>query len=690
MANKELLLEIGVEEIPSAYMEKAINDLAVITQTKLKDNRIEYKEIKTYGTPRRLVLYINGLLDKQEDALIENRGPKKDIAYDKEGNFSKAALGFARGQGIEASELEIREVSGVEYLFAVKTETGKKTSEILPELLKEIIYSISFPKSMRWGYFATRFARPIRWILAIYDDNKIDINIENVKSENFTYGHRFLSEGKLEIQTIADYFNKLKNNFVILDQNIRKNMIWEQINSVAKANNGQPMDNDELLEEVTHLVEYPTAFYGNFSESYLEVPPEVLTTSMIEHQRYFPVFNVDGKLLPAFIGVRNGTDYNIDEVRAGNERVLKARLEDALFFWKEDTKKPLADFVEALNDVLFHERLGTIFDKVKRIKNLAIYLGQEYSLGSKENLERAALLCKADLITSMVYEFPELQGIMGRYYAMESGENQEVSEAIFEHYLPRFTGDELPRTETGTALSLAEKMDNLVGSFAIGIKPTGSQDPYALRRQSLGIVNIIIENNLKIDLKKFITQAYNELEAINPDLSLEETVTDVFEFILQRMRGILSETGMTYDVVDAVMEVPASDLTDIHLRAQVVQEFKRSDLFEDFMVVYNRSNNLTKNWEQTHIKLELLEDESEKELYEIFIKLEQQIKENIANNQYLKSLELLSKLRPQLDKFFDSVMVMTDNEELKATRLGLLKSISILCNTTAYFVKVVQ
>ncbi|MEN6328250.1 MAG: glycine--tRNA ligase subunit beta [Syntrophomonas sp.] len=686
---RDLLLEIGVEEIPSGYMPGAIADLKSLAGQKFDQARLKYTNILTYGTPRRLVLVVKELDEAQEDALIENRGPKKAIAFDADGQPSKAGLGFARGQGIEFKDLEIREVAGVEYVFAIKKEKGNNSEAVLPEILLSIINSLVFPKSMRWAYFNTRFARPIRWLVALFGDKKIDLHIENIKSVSYTYGHRFLSLGPVGLVDVDSYFQALTNNYVVLDQQVRKDMIWSQIVKVAAKAGGQAMENEELLEEVTYLVEYPTAFYGHFSPSYLDVPPEVLTTSMIEHQRYFPVFDANGKLLPGFIGVRNGTDFSLDTVRAGNERVLKARLEDALFFWKEDTKKSLSDMVDGLKNVLFHERLGSTMDKVERLQKLSVYIGKENNLSNETVLQRAAYLCKADLLSNMVYEFPELQGIMGRYYAQKSGEETEVSEAIREHYLPRFAGDILPSTATGIALSLAEKLDNLVGCFCIGIKPTGSQDPYALRRQAIGLVNIILDSGLRIDLKAALAAAYDGFIAIKPDIPKEQTIMEVMDFIRQRMRGVLLEQEIGYDVVDAVLVQPNSDLNDIMVRVKSVQEFKQAQEFNDFMVVFNRSYNLSKKWNSEAIDINFLLEDSEKELYNNLVQVRDEVQKACQSQDYRAAMQELAGIRPSLDKFFVAVMVMVDEEEIKAVRLGLLKALANLCQLIADFSKIV-
>ncbi|NLX01475.1 MAG: glycine--tRNA ligase subunit beta [Syntrophomonadaceae bacterium] len=686
---RDLLLEIGVEEMPSAFMGRAIADLKANAQKQLDDARLSYKEIRSYGTPRRLTLWVQGLEEKQPDALLEIRGPKKSIAFDQEGNPTKAGLGFARSQKVDFNNLEVREVGGVEYIFVIRKEKGNASTAILPKVLLDIINSLTFPKSMRWGYYHTRFARPLRWLLAILDSEKIDIRVENIKSTNETYGHRFLSSGALPVKDVQHYFQVLRENYVILDQEARKELIRKQVLDVADAAGGHPMENEDLLEEINYLLEYPTAFYGQFSPSYLEVPPEVLTTSMIEHQRYFPVFDNQGNLMSGFIGVRNGTDYSLDTVRAGNERVLKARLEDALFFWNEDNRKPLVDMVNGLKEVLFHERLGSIMDKVERLQTLAVAIGEACSLSDAATLKRTALLCKADLVSSMVYEFPELQGIMGRYYAIKSGEKTEVSQAIFEHYLPRSAGDILPTTESGKVLSLAEKIDNLTGCFAIGLKPSGSQDPYALRRQAMGIVHIILDSGLSLDLAALVGKAYDNFADIQTDSNRKDTISEVMEFIVQRMRGVLLERGYSYDLIDAALAVPSNDITDISNRIKALQDLRQSEIFDDFMVVYNRCHNLSKKWQDDSINTQVLVDESEINLNRSFNLIKYDVYRSINAGDYLGACKMLAGLRPEVDDFFNAVMVMVDDAELKAARLGLLKAIANLCNFIADFSKIV-
>lgn len=689
--NCDLLLEIGVEEIPSAYMVQTLENLRNLAEKSMQESRLSHGEIKTLGTPRRLVLLVRQMAAMQSDAVIQNRGPRKSAAFDQSGNPTKAGQGFARSQGLDISELTTLEVDGVEYVAAVRREIGKSATEILPQLLADIIQAIPFPRSMRWGYYQTRFARPIRWLLCLLGSEVVPVTVENINSGRVTYGHRFLSQGTLEVKDTADYFAQLEASFVVLDQQRRSDLIWQQVQEVAAQMGGTPMENAALLEEVNFLVEYPTAFFGAFSPAYLDVPPEVLTTSMIEHQRYFPVFDKEGRLLPGFIGVRNGTDFDLETVIAGNQRVLKARLEDALFFWREDTKKPLEEFVPGLKNVMFHERLGSVLDKVGRLKALAEFCGSETKLSSAPKLARAAYLCKADLLSSMVYEFPELQGVMGRYYAVVGKEENEVADAILEHYLPRFAGDRIPSSETGMAVSLAEKIDNLVAFFALNIKPTGSQDPYALRRQAIGVVNIIIEAGLKLDLPRLIKQAYQGFNTVKLENSCEQTKAELMDFIIQRMRGVLLEKGCSYDVIDTVLAVPNPDLHDIWARVNIIQTAKGESYFNNLMVVFNRANNLSRKADPTAaVDYSSLIDDSEKVLYQELQQVSADFKNALEKGRYESAMQLIAELRPAVDGFFEAVMVMVDDDRLRQARLGLLGEIARMCQQVGDFTKIVQ
>jgi len=686
--NKELLLEIGTEEMPALLLPAAIDDLRKLAESELSAARLSYSNLRIGSTPRRLTLMVEGLADKQAEYVREVRGPRADKAFDAEGRPTKAVQGFVRSQGVSLDDLITREAGGHTYIFASIREQGQPTVQVLPEVLRRIITGMSFPRSMRWGYSEVRFIRPIRWIVALFDGEVIPLEIENVTSGDLTYGHRFLHPQAIKVKGIDEYIEKLRQAYVIVDVQERREWIWEQVTREAENQGGMVLKDEKLLEEVTFLVEYPTAFAGTFSSDYLSIPPEVLVTSMKEHQRYFPVVDNQGNLMPVFIGVRNGTNDNIQVVAEGNQRVLKARLDDAYFFYREDTKEPLESKVKLLDRVIYQARLGTIGEKARRLQNLSAFIARELGFEQIEQTDRAALLCKADLETNMVYEFPELQGIMGRNYALMDGEDPVVAQAIFEHYLPRFAGDELPVTPPGIALSLAEKFDNLVGNFAIGVRPTGSQDPYALRRQALGIVAMVLSSRLELDLDKVIRRSYREFTA-RLDLDEEETVSSVMDFIRLRLRGVLQDEGIPYDILDAVVNLDTSQLLLISERARALTGIKEQAYFEDLMVAFNRPFNLSRKEGGRIVRPELFEDPAEQELYEATAKLNQELPGYLDRREYSAYCEKLASMRPYLDKFFERVMVMVEDDQIRENRLALLKQVVQIFLNFADFSKLV-
>ena len=518
-----------------------------------------------------------------------------------------------------------------------------------------------------------RFARPIRWMVALLNDNVLDVNLEGIKASNVTKGHRFLGEREFEVNSVEDYFEKLEKNYIILDQHKRKAMIKEQAIEVANSLGGEVELDDDLLEEITFLVEYPTAFYGEFEEDYVKLPKEVVTTPMKEHQRYFPV-SKDGKLLPYFIAVRNGDSHRIDIVKAGNEKVLKARLADAIFFYKEDTKKPLESFVDKLQTVVFQAKLGTVYDKSLRIDKLSQTILNELNMSeSAKNTQRAAKLCKADLVTNMVFEFTELQGIMGRDYAKVGGENEEVCQAIFEHYLPRYAGDILPETNAGIALSIADKLDSIAGFFAIGIKPSGSQDPYALRRQALGILSILLDKKLSVNLNNLINAALDNYS--NLEFNKEEVASQIVEFFVERVKNLFKDLGIRYDVIDAVLNNNLNDISDIHTRALELNRWLQKDELVEMLTAFNRVSTLAQKATIDIVKEELLKEDAEIKLYNVFKEIKLNVESLLVDKKYNEALDAFATLRPLVDNLFDNVMVMDKDESVKENRLGLLKQI---------------
>ena len=680
MDKKNLLLEIGTEEIPAHAMPGILSQLKTLTEKSLTDARINFAQVKTLGTPRRLALLVSDVATVQADVAEEKRGPSAKIAFDKDGNFSKAAVGFARGQKVKPEDLITRDG----YVYAVIREQGKPSAEIFKTLLPKIICDLSFPNNMRWGNLDFKFIRPLRWIVALFGEEIIPFEVANVTSGKISRGHRFLSAGDFEISAAENYVEACEKNFVIVDQNKRRELIVNQINSVAKSAGGVAEITDDLLEEVLYLVEYPAALAGAFEEKYLKLPAEAVITPMRDHQRYFPVKNSDGKLLPRFITIRNGGQEDI--VRHGNERVLKARLEDAQFFFNEDRKKSLAAHREKLKTVVFQEGLGTVYEKterlVKLVEKICVMLGVD-----EKNPVRAAQLSKADLVTGMVTEFTELQGVMGREYAKLDGEAEEVCAAIDEHYMPRFSGDAQPKTVAGKILSLADKIDNITATFSRGLVPTGSQDPFALRRQALGIVNLLSGARWSLSMKK-IFELSMDLLNITDAVGREKILLDAEDFMRLRVKNILSGTTR-YDVIDAVID-DVDDVFAVTLKAAAVEQFLKTPDATKNIQSFVRVSNLAKKSDSTEINSQLFALDAEKILHGAFAAIKVAADELIDKKDFLGALDVLKKLSTPIDSFFESVMVMDENLIVRKNRLALLKSIDDLLGKIANFGKIVQ
>lgn len=671
--NNYLLFEIGVEELPARYVNSAMDQLKTNIVKSFNENRIIFDEVNVYSTPRRLTVIVNNICEKQSDLEEEVKGPAKRIAVDAEGNYTKPLLGFMKSKGIKEEDLYFKQVGKEEYAFGKIKQDGQITSKVLKSILPEAIKSMTFPKAMRWGGKNMRFIRPIRWMVCILNDSVLDIELEGIVSSNTTKGHRFLGESEFEVNTLNEYLTKLEENFVILNQDERKELIKKQCDDVAKSLGGEIEFDEELLEEVTHLVEYPTAFYGEFDEDYAKLPKEVVITPMKQHQRYFPVLK-DGKLLPNFIAVRNGDSHRIDNVKKGNEKVLEARLADALFFYKEDTKKSLESYIEKLKTVVFQAKLGTVYDKSLRIEKLANDILEKLNeTDIKEDTLRAAKLCKADLVTGMVFEFTELQGVMGREYAKVSGENENVAEAIFEHYLPRFAGDILPATKSGIVLSIADKLDSIAGFFAIGIQPTGSQDPYALRRQALGIINILMDNNLDISLRELVLLTLDNYSFIEFDK--DEVLNQIMEFFKDRIKNLFRDLGIRYDVIDAILSSNIDDIADMYARAKALNSWIDKGELVEMLTAFNRVATLAEKAETNEVNINLMREEAEFNLYQQFQEISSNVEHLLANKEYTKALDAFASLRPAIDNMFDSVMIMDKDEAIKNNRLAILKQI---------------
>ncbi len=684
--SKDLLLEIGTEEIPAKFMPGALAQLENITKTKLAELRIAHGEVRTVGTPRRLAVIIRAVAGSQADKHSENKGPSVKIAFAEDGTPTKAALGFARGQGVDPSAFVVKDG----YIYAIVQEVGRQTTELLPELLTDIINHLSFPKSMRWGDLDMRFARPIRWVVALFGSEVVPFTLPGVTSGNMTRGHRFLGKAEIEVNSVEDYFSRLDENYVMVDPDVRRRVIREQIETLALSRGGTATIDAELLEEVVHLVEYPTALCGSFEEKYLSLPPEAIITPMREHQRYFPVTGKDGKLLPMFITVRNGGAEHIDIVCHGNERVLKARLADARFFFEEDQKVALTDRVEKLKSIVFQEGLGTLYDKVLRLERLAAAIGQMLGISQEELtiVNRGAHLAKADLVTGMVCEFTELQGIMGREYALLHGENPAVAQAIFEHYLPRFAGDMLPQTTAGRLISIADKMDNIVATFSRGLIPTGSQDPYALRRQALGIVHILIEAKYPVSLTVIAAQAM-DLLGISDNERQTKLLADIQDFFRLRIKNVLTDEALKYDMIDAVLAAGVDDVYDTWLRAKAMAVEGGTIAMQKAVQALIRVGNLAKNASSETIDPGLFTAEAEHALYKAYTDARAAVEKHEAEKNYQGVLTVLAAMAAPIDAFFGAVMVMVEDTAVKNNRLALLKAISGLSAHTADLTKIV-
>ena len=685
--SKNLLLEIGTEEVPAHVMPGILKELKEKAEKALQENRVAFENVRTIGTPRRTALLVTGLAESQEDVESENRGPSVQIAFDADGNPTKAAQGFARGQKVDPKDLVVKDG----YVYAMVHEKGQATAELLKTILPELISSLSFPNNMRWRDLDFKFIRPLRWIVALLGSEVVPFEVAEVQSGRVSRGHRFLSptkdkNGEFEIADADSYEQACEAQFIIVDQERRKAMIREQIVETAKANGGQAEISEDLLEEVLYLVEYPTALCGKFDDKYLALPPETVITPMRDHQRYFPVKNAEGKLLPLFITVRNGGKEHLETVQHGNERVLRARLEDAQFFFDEDRKKSLEEHREKLKTVVFQQGLGNMYEKSERLAELSDFIAAELKADEKtaKHAHRAAILCKADLVTGMVTEFTELQGIMGREYAKLDGECEKVAVAIDEHYMPRFAGDIQPQSEAGRIVSTADKIDTIVGTFSRGKIPTGSQDPFALRRQALGLVNMMIEAKWQLSLSKVVAKSM-DLYGITDEAARQKMQQDVADFMRLRLKNVLEE--VRYDVVDAVL-ADVDDLYAVSLRAQAVQKFVSGDAVAHIQALV-RASNLAAKAEKEGFEESLFQVEAEKTLGQVCKATASSVESLIAGQDYVGAIDALTELTQPIDKFFEDVMVMDKDEAIRNNRLGLLKSIDMLAGRVADFSKIV-
>ena len=685
---KELLLEIGTEEIPAAFLPKALGDMATLIRKALSEERIPFGTIETMGTPRRLILAVSAVAEAQEDEIQEKLGPAKRVAFDEDGHPTKAALGFARGQGLDMSEMETTVTEKGEYLVARKKISGKATKELLATFLPRFIASIPFRKSMRWMNLELRFARPIHWILALFGGEVIPFRMENIQSGNTSRGHRFMAPGAFEVKNLEDYLKKSRDRFVIAKPDERRAILMEGARKEAAAVSGEVLWKDDLLEEVTFLVEYPSAVCGTFEKAYLQLPREVLITTMTKHQKYFPVTDKKGNLLPHFITINNTAAKDPSVVIRGNEKVIRARLADARFFFREDQKAPLEDYLKELKNVVFHSQLGTSYEKVMQYRDMARYMAEKVAPEKTGTVDRTALLAKADLETQMVYEFTELQGIMGREYALLSGENPVVAKAIYEHYLPVAAGGDLPETDEGAIVSIADKMDTIVGFFGIGLIPSGTADPYALRRQALGIINIILNKAYPLDLEDLVDKSLSILGK-KVKRPWEEVKKEVLDFFRGRFENQLVSQGHPLDAVNAVLSTGSSDLVRSIKKIDAVEKFKSHPDFEPLVVAFKRVVNILKDFKNGSVDPTLFEGTEEKNLHDAFLSLRDRAGELIEADRHEEALVEMARLRAPVDAFFETVLVMAKEEQIRFNRLSLLEGIAGLFYKIADFSRIV-
>jgi len=684
---KEIFLEIGTEEIPAGFLPKAMADLERMIRKELETARLEFGEVKAFATPRRLALSVSDVAEHQPTLRTEAMGPAKQIAFDNDGNPTKAAIGFARGQGVDVTALKTVKTDKGEYLFLEKEEPGRPTAELLKEVLPRLVAGLSFKKSMRWENQEVRFARPMHWIVALYGGEVIPFTHGNLTSNNLSRGHRFMAPQEFAVTGVADWLDGCRKRFVTADHNERKATIREQVEATARAESGKAAIDEHLLEEVTYLVEDPTPLCGTFEEKYLQLPPELLVTSMREHQRYFTIEDSDGKLLNKFITVSNTRPEDKQVVIKGNEKVIRARLSDAMFFWEEDQKIKLESNLETLKNVIYQAKLGSSFEKVERFTQIARGLAERFEPAAVALTERAAQLAKCDLESKMVYEFPELQGIMGREYSRIEGEDPRVSVAIFEHYLPTEAGGTLPSDNIGAFVSIADKIDTICGCFGVGLIPTGSADPYALRRSAIGVLNIILDRGYQISIPELVEQSLGLLEA-KLTRPRAEVQADVLEFIRLRLANMLTGRDIATDVVDAVLTARFDEPGDAVARVEALAALKGAADFEPLAVAFKRVGNIIKGGVDNEVRTDLFEADCERILADAIDSARQAVSVQVAQGDYSAALQTIARLREPVDAFFDGVMVMAEDDRIKANRLALLTQVAALFADIADFTRI--
>ncbi len=681
---KELFLEIGTEEIPAGFIPVALRELEKMFRAEFDQARISYGEIATVATPRRLAICVSDVAEVQQQQHIEATGPALKVAYDAQGNPTRAALGFARSQGVDVTELEEKQTEKGAYLFISKVVEGQQVKVLLPAIMQRIVSSLSFKKSMRWGDMDIRFARPVHWLVALFGGEVVPFDYGNLTTADESRGHRFMAPEHFRVSSFTDYQSKCRAHYVIVDPQERKKIIEDGIEQIAVEVGGTLNPDAALLDEVVNLVEFPVPLCGRFDAEFLQLPTELLITSMKEHQRYFTLSDSSGKLLPRFITISNIKATDPAVVVNGNERVLRARLADGMFFWQEDQKQTLESRLEALKQVVYQQQLGTSFAKVERFTVLARYLAHTLDPDALELTERAATLAKCDLETGMVNEFPELQGVMGREYALIEGENERVARAIYEHYLPIQAGGKLPSDNIGAFVSIADKIDTICGCFGVGLIPTGTADPYALRRNAIGILNIILARSFTISIPTLVHKAVAGLET-RLTRPADQVEHDVVEFIRLRFVNMLTAQGIAADVVDAVLSAGFDQITNARQRVDALNTLKNQADFEPLAATFKRAGNIISGGVEAEVNPKLFEAACENNLYTELSKVHTQVEAAMRENKYLEALHAIATLRPAVDSFFDDVMVMAENEQVKTNRLALLTDVTGLFSGLADF-----
>ncbi|WP_040335504.1 glycine--tRNA ligase subunit beta [Candidatus Magnetobacterium casense] len=695
MANDiTLLLEIGVEEIPATFLPAAIGQLKDVTEGVLSDNGVEFSDVRAYATPRRLTVIATGVSGHQKNRITEHFGPPQKAAFSDDGKPTRAAISFAQLHGIAVEDLIIKQKTehnqsgknkqkGGQYVVAVIRTEGRAIGEIAASLFTKIVTSLHFPKAMRWADLDTRFVRPVRWLLALCDGAAVEFEFAGVKSSNVTHGHRFLANVAIEVSDAAQYHDTLEANYVIIDQDKRRQLIWAQCQQAASEFGALPVADDALLQQVTHLVEYPHAVAGEFEEVYLGLPRELLITVMRDHQRCFAIETQDGRLLNRFIVVSNTVADNADVVRIGAQRVIRARLEDARFYYDEDLKLPLIQRLEHLKGIVFQDALGSVFDKVERLAAIGDFLRLRLFDPieiDREQLLMAIRLCKADLTTGVVRQFPELQGVMGKYYALKNGHEPEVAQAIVEHYLPAFAGDKIPSTKLAMIVSLADKLDNLVSFFSIGQTPTGSEDPYGLRRQAIGVIAVLLQGSLGVTVEDILTGVADVLK--RPVTVLD----DLYAFFRQRLQALFSTMGYSHDVIQAVMErFQCVQLNYLVGRMDALRRLKGQQGYNEFLIAFKRIYNIApRGMDGTYVvNVHLMQGIAERGLYDALGRIRQGVEAAVAGGEFRRALELLTELVAPINEFFDKVLVMDKDEAQRVNRLALLRDILSAAATVA-------